>query len=61
MPACACSTISSGRGPSILHRVAQPVQRADARIAAPGKLELRDAARADQLIVNQIRRHADHA
>ena len=36
------------------------MQRADARIAAPGKLELANATRANQLIVNQVRRHADN-
>ncbi len=46
-------------GPALLHRIAQPMQRADARIAAPGENQLRRAARADQLIVDQIRRHAD--
>ena len=35
------------------------MQRAHARIAAPGKRELRDAARADHLVVDQIRSHAD--
>ena len=50
---------SERSGPALLHRVAQPVQRADARIAAPGKNQFRRAARADQLIVDQIRRHPD--
>ena len=59
MPACACSSISSGPRPAVLHRVAQAMQRSHAGIAAPGKLQLRGAAGADQLIVNQVRRHAD--
>ena len=44
---------------SLLHRVAQAMQRADAGIAAPGKHQLRGAAGADQLIVDQVGRHAD--
>jgi len=35
------------------------MQRADAGIAAPGENQLRCAARAYELIVNQIRRHPD--
>ncbi len=46
-------------GPALLHGVAQAMQRADARIAAPRKNQLRRAAGADQLIVNQIRCHPD--
>ena len=45
--------------PAILDRVAQAVQRADAGIAAPGEDELVDAAHADELVVDQVRRHAD--
>ena len=35
------------------------MQRADARVAAPRKHELRGAAGTDKLIVNEIRRHPD--
>ena len=35
------------------------MQRSHAGIAAPGENQLRCAARADQLIVDQIRRHPD--
>ena len=45
--------------PAVLDRVAQAMQRADARIAAPGKNQLVDAAHADELVVDQVRRHAD--
>ena len=45
--------------PAVLDRVAQPVQRADAGIAAPGEHQLVGAAHADQLVVDQVRRHAD--
>ena len=41
----------------MLHRVAQAVQRAHARIAAPGKRQLARAAHADHLVVDQVRRH----
>ena len=34
------------------------MQRADARIAAPGERELARAARADQLVVDEVGRHA---
>lgn len=46
-------------GPAPLDRVAQPMQRADAGIAAPRKHELLGTTHADHLIVDQIRRHAD--
>src|SRR5262245_59281235 len=38
-------------GPAVLDRVAQPVQRADAGIAAPGEDEPLGAAHADELVV----------
>ena len=44
--------------PAVLDRVAHPVQRADAGIAAPGEDQLVDGAHADQLVVDQVRRHA---
>jgi len=36
------------------------MQRADARVAAPRKHDLRHATRADQLIVNHVGSHADY-
>ncbi len=45
--------------PAVLNRVTQTMQRADAGIAAPGKYQPGHAAHADELIVNEIRRHAD--
>ena len=45
--------------PGMLHRVAEPVQRADARIAAPGEDQLAGAACADELVVDQVGRHPD--
>ena len=42
-----------------LYRVAQAVKRANARISAPGKNQLRGAAHADQLVVDQVRRHTN--
>ena len=47
------------RRPVVLHRVAHAVQRSDAGIAAPGKDQPVGGAHADQLIVDQIRGHAD--
>jgi len=47
-------------GPVVFDRVAQPMQRSDARISSPGKDDLLDAPRPDQLIVDQVRCHADH-
>ena len=44
---------------SRFHGIAETVQRADARIAAPRENELVDAAHADELVVDQVRRHAD--
>ena len=44
--------------PAVLDRVAQPVQRPDAGVAAPREDERRGAAGADQLIVDQVRGHA---
>ena len=58
MPACVCSSSSSGARPPVLDGVAQPVQRADAGIAAPGEREPARAAHADHLVVDQVRRHA---
>ena len=46
--------------PAVLDRVPEPVQRAHPGIAAPGEDQLAHAARADQLVVNQVRRHPDH-
>jgi hypothetical protein len=45
--------------PAILDRVAEPVQRTDAGVPAPGKDQLLGAAGADQLVVDQVRRHPD--
>ena len=47
------------RRPVVLHRVAQAMQRADAGVAAPREDEFFRAAHADQLVVDQIGRHAD--
>ena len=41
----------------LLHRLAEAVQRADARVAAPGEDQLARAAGADQLVVDDVRRH----
>ena len=43
----------------MLDRVAEAVQRADAGVAAPGEDELARAAHADELVVDQVGRHAD--
>src|SRR5580658_2925211 len=43
--------------PAILDRIAKPMQRADARIAAPGKDQTVRRADADQLVVDQVGRH----
>jgi hypothetical protein len=40
--------------PAVLDRVPEPVQRADAGIAAPGKDQLAGAARADHLVVDDV-------
>jgi hypothetical protein len=45
--------------PGMLDRVAEPVQRADTGIAAPGEDQLARAARADELVIDQVRRHPD--
>ena len=45
--------------PAVLDGIAQAVQRADAGIAAPGEDHLLGAAHADQLVVDEVRRHAD--
>jgi len=47
--------------PAVLDRIAEAVQRADARIAAPRENKLVDAAHADELVVDQVRRHADQS
>ena len=41
--------------PAVLDRVAQPVERADAGIAAPGEDQLVRRAHADQLVVDEVR------
>ena len=43
--------------PVVLDRIAQAMQRADARIAAPGEDELARTAHADQLVVDDVGRH----
>ena len=45
----------------MLDRVAEPVQRPDARVAAPRKDQLARTAHADHLIVDHVRRHADQS
>src|SRR3954452_6822225 len=44
-------------GPAVLDRVAQPVQRPDARIASPREDELARAAHADHLVIDQVGGH----
>jgi hypothetical protein len=46
------------RRPAVLHGVAEAMQRADAWIPAPGEDEFARAAHADQLVVDDVRRHA---
>ena len=45
--------------PAVLDGVAEAVQRPDPRVAAPGEDQLAHAARADQLVVDDVRRHPD--
>ena len=45
--------------PAVLHRVAHAMQRPYARIAAPRKHQLARGSHPDQLVVEDIRRHAD--
>ena len=59
MAAWECSSIASGCGQPFSTASRKPMQRADAGIAAPGEHELVDAAHADELVVDQVRRHAD--
>ena len=47
------------RRPAVLDSVAEPVQGADARIPAPGEDQLPRAAHPDQLVADQVGRHAD--
>ena len=47
------------RRPAVLDRVAEPVQRADAGVAAPREDELPGAAHPDQLVVDDVGRHPD--
>jgi hypothetical protein len=44
---------------AVLDGVAQPVQRADAGVAAPGEHELARASGTDHLVVHDVRRHPD--
>jgi hypothetical protein len=46
-------------GPAILHRVAKAVQRTDSRVSAPRESQLPCTSGSDQLVVDEIRRHAD--
>ena len=46
-------------GPAVLDRVAEAVQRADARVAAVGEHELAGGAHPDHLVVEDVRRHPD--
>ena len=45
------------RRPLVLDRVAQPVQRPDARVPAPAEDELAGAAHPDHLVVDEVGRH----
>ena len=45
--------------PAVLDRIAQPMQRADPRIAAPGEDKFLGAAHAYELVVEEVRRHLD--
>ena len=45
------------RGPAALDRVAEAVEAADARVAAPGEDEAAGAAHADHLVVDHVGRH----
>src|SRR5712691_11185589 len=45
--------------PAVLDRVAEAVQRAHPRVAAPGKHQLLRTAHADELVIEEVRRHAD--
>ncbi|MCY1237882.1 hypothetical protein D9M72_505940 [compost metagenome] len=44
--------------PLVFDRIAEAVQRTDARIAAPGEFHATGSADADQLIIENVRRHA---
>jgi hypothetical protein len=46
-------------GPGVLHRVTEPVQRADARVATPREDQLARAASPDELVVDDVRGHPD--
>ena len=46
-------------GPGVLDRVPEPVQRPDARVAAPGENQLARAPGADHLVVDHVRGHPD--
>ena len=59
MAACECSSISIGLGQPFSTASRRREQRADARVAAPGKHQPGDAAHADELVVDQVRGHAD--
>src|SRR3954463_11446437 len=45
--------------PAALNRVAKPVKRTHAGVAAPRKDNLRGASHSDHLIIDQVWRHAD--
>ncbi len=45
------------RGPAMLDRIAQAMQRAHAGISAPGEGQRAGATHADQLVVDEIGRH----
>ena len=46
-------------GPAALNHVPEPVQRSDSRVPGPGEDQLAGAARPDQLVVDDVRRHPD--
>jgi len=47
--------------PAIFNGITQAVQRTDAGIATPGKDQFGHTAHADELIVNEVRRHPDQS
>ena len=58
MPAWLCSSIVERLRPLVLDGVTKSLQRADPGIATPRERQLGDAARSDQLVVDDVGRHA---
>lgn len=51
--------VVDGIGPVVFDGISESVKRPDTRIVIPGEGDLSNATRSDELVIDEIRRHAD--